>query len=124
MAEQDDEQQAKSQARDWQSIFAQWAQSQETQAAFCKARGIRFAQFAYWRKKFSAEARRSRDDLCEMHQPVIKKAFAEVNMKQSGVRPNSEIVISLPNGIKLSFPDTIETGLLKTLFGLIGVSQC
>jgi hypothetical protein len=41
----------------WQQHLAGWAQSGQTQRAYCEQHGLKLANFAYWRKRQGAANR-------------------------------------------------------------------
>ena len=38
----------------WQDLVGQWSRSGQTQAAFCRSRGITYSAFTWWKRKLSA----------------------------------------------------------------------
>ena len=75
----------------WQQHIDQWKGSGRSQAEFCKATGLPYPRFLYWRRKLERDTR-----ACRTTQG--SGGFATVDYRHDA---NSGLTLCLPNGLVL-----------------------
>lgn len=70
----------------WSKRVAAWRSSGESAAAYCRARGLSYSKFVYWRRRSSVMAA----------VPVVVGTLPAAE-----VRTGSDVELVLPNGLRL-----------------------
>jgi hypothetical protein len=84
------------------TLIESWQNSGQTQHEFCKKQEIAYSAFHYWYKKY------------RQYQTPHSAAFVPVTIQPLG--SGSPVVeLSLPDGRRLSFYQTVEASMLKAL---------
>lgn len=99
----------------WEGIISEWEKSDKTQPEFCGSKQINLARFIYWRKKLLAKTREE-----------SRPQFVPVHLKAPDVltSPRETIELSIPIGIRLRIPVSINVAQLRALLPVFGVSPC
>lgn len=74
----------------WQQQISAWQTSTLSGAAYCKAQGLTYHRFSYWRKKLMPNPR-----------PETPSGFARV-VPTPGPKLIGELTVSLPGGIAIT----------------------
>ncbi|MGB9626174.1 MAG: IS66 family insertion sequence element accessory protein TnpA, partial [Phycisphaerae bacterium] len=96
----------------WRGLMAEWSASGQTQAAFCRARGLNPGTFAWWRRRLRTDERASAGARARRgRRPGEPGEFVEVRL--AGVRaveptgPSAgayEVVLSCGRSIRVPWP--------------------
>lgn len=94
------------------SLIARWEHSGLSQKEFCKAEGVNYYKFKYWRTHKHQEQKSS-------HQKPFKPKSDFLPIEVSGYQPVIPgIELTFPNGVKLSFKQGVEPNQIKELIKL------
>lgn len=77
----------------WKTVVAEFHQSTLSGAAFCKQKGIAYANFCKWRQKLQA--------VTSTQAPVAGPAFIDLQSLSHSTQLPWRIVLKLDNGIEL-----------------------
>lgn len=86
-------------------LVEQWKRSNQSQASFCRERGLGFHTFYYWYKKY--KRLNTPADL-----PVAP--FVKLTVNSAAPAP-AGIEVSLPNGISVLFHSPVNADYLKAV---------
>jgi hypothetical protein len=89
----------------WRGVIGEWRASGNTQAAFCRGRGLPTWKFGYWLRRVSEE-----------DEAPDGPAFATVSPAGSGLR------LTLPGGASLELEPGFDEATLRRV--LRAVSEC
>ncbi len=78
----------------WESHIKQWKASGETQSGYCRQKQLKPHLFTYWKQVFDSKRKP------ENHTPA-KNGFVSVQLSQPKNPSAQEIIIHLPNGIRI-----------------------
>ena len=93
-------------------FIARWEHSGLSQKEFCKAEGVNYYKFKYWKTRQHQEQKSSR-------QKPIKPKPDFIPVSMSGFKSSgSSIEITFPNGVKLSCDQNMQPGQLIELIKL------
>lgn len=101
----------RSRDQDWNAIFTEWSQSDLSQSAFCKQRGIKRSAFDYYRNKRHHE------------QNNAAKKWVPVEIAtppKPDKAPSADYQLSFPTGARLSIPHDYDKSTLTPLLKLLG----
>lgn len=89
----------KDQARmdDWRSKVSAWQSSGQSQQAFCRAQGLNYAQFVYWRRKFE----RGTSPASPGSAKSLSGFVGVVPSMAMGRETETGLSLVLPNGVEL-----------------------
>jgi hypothetical protein len=94
----------------WQDLVDQWSRSGQTQAAFCRERGITYSSFLWWKRQLApalggdgalrgSRGRRGR----------VKKANSFVEVQLSPARASYEVVLARGRVLRIYGPFDSES---------------
>lgn len=78
----------------WRGHLAAWRASEQSAAAFCRSRGLAYAQFVYWQRKLQDVA-----------------AFVPVQVEAPVRSSDWSLELTLPNGVSLRVTGTDAVGV-------------
>jgi len=81
----------------WREVVGQWQGSGESQAGFCRERGLAAWQFRYWLRRLTAEGSPA----------AVGHGFAEVSSPGGGLR------LRLPGGLVLEIGPEFDEATLR-----------
>ena len=82
---------------DWRSIFADQEASGESQKAYCRAKGIAYSTFSYWRRKLK---NRQRPLESGNHAPLVRHSLPKALLA------DSRITVQWPDGMTVKIPSS------------------
>ena len=82
---------------DWRSIFADQEASGESGRAYCRAKGITYSTFGYWRGKLK---NRQRPPESGNHAPLVRHSLPK------GLLTDSRITVQWPDGMTVKIPSS------------------
>ena len=95
----------------WFAHIAEWENTNQSQAAFCKYKSISSIQFGYWRKKYLAT---------QTAEQTESNKFIEVTGKHV-MSTSSSITVKCVNGIQLYLPANLPLNQLLSILEFIGL---
>jgi hypothetical protein len=98
----------------WFSLIEEQEKSQLSIQAFCKEKGINYANLNYYRQQFKKQKLSSFNKLQQQIVPVQLKATAENN-----ITPPNEIKLILQNGLQCIFPTSINLITISQLIKML-----
>ena len=95
----------------WRPLYEAWQKSNLSQAAFCKDKDLNYANFIYWRKKFSQQK---------------SKALVPINIKipSPTLATEQKLDAYLPNNIRLSIPSGFDRATLQVVLQTLEMKTC
>ena len=99
----------------WQQRLQDWRESGLNQKQWCEQNNIQQPQFWYWKKKLEEIPAAKPNKTTSAFVPV---ALASTPTHQDAAVP-SALVITLPNGLRVSGIDQSNISLASTLVGLL-----
>ncbi len=95
---------------EWLNHIAAWADSKQTQANYCKAQGLSYHSFGYWRQAYLSEKKSK--------QPV---GFSRVTRaSEPKLTEPSHIRLNFPNGVAMLISGNPASEVLETLLNCLG----
>lgn len=91
----------------WARHIEAWRQSGQSQAAYCRDRGLKAGTFNYWLRKQGSAVRARRES----------SALVPVVVRDADVERSIEVV--LPNGIRLQVPWGADATHAQVLIGAL-----
>jgi hypothetical protein len=95
----------------WSELNAEWENSKESQASFCKRKNINLNTFTYWRSKCTLKENKETKQL---------ENFIPVKIKPENVSIISPIIIENTSGIKILIPAHLSENQLAEILKLVG----
>lgn len=77
----------------WLEHFHAWQASKLSIKSYCQSLSLNYNQFLYWRRKFLVQSAEGTS---------LTPGFAKVAPVVDSIRADGELVMQLPNGIRLS----------------------
>ena len=96
----------------WQRVIDKWLASNEHQERFCRAHGLSFAQFGYWRTRLKQSTNNQQPKLLPVQVSTSPPALSHA------------IQIRLPTGVVISVPPESAPVQIKQVLELLGVPTC
>lgn len=93
----------------WQQHVNAWSQTELSGAKFCKAQGLVYHQFVYWRQKLQAF---SPEPSCA----PTPSGFSQVSRQPDD---SSGLTLSLPNGIEMRGIHAGNVSVVQTLLAVM-----
>jgi hypothetical protein len=86
----------------WRGLIAEWSGSGQTQAAFCRARGLNAGTFAWWKRQWRREERAAAGSTVRRgRRPRVPGRFVEVRLGGVAAASSYEIVLSCGRAIRV-----------------------
>ena len=82
---------------DWRSIFAEQEASGESQNAYCRAKGIAYSTFGYWRRKLKNRQKPAENG---NHAPLVRHSLPKALLA------DSRITVQWPDGMTVKIPSS------------------
>jgi hypothetical protein len=101
----------------WRGLLAEWSASGQTQAAFCRARGLNAGTFAWWKRQLRGEERGATGATVRRgRRPWQAGRFVEVRLAGAS-GPAYEIVLSCGRSIRV--PLSFDASALSRLIAAV-----
>jgi len=81
----------------WQDLVDQWSRSGQTQAAFCRKRGITYGSFIWWKRQLASAAggdAAPRGSRGRRGSTTKMGSFVELQVTGSATRPAYEVILA------------------------------
>ena len=90
----------------WRERLKAWQKSGESVAAFCRFRGVNYAQFVYWQRVLRME----REEGVSLVPVMVEAAVAS--------SPSALMEVALPNGVRVRVPPGCVAEAIALVRGL------
>jgi hypothetical protein len=108
---------ARSRREHWAGLIAEWSGSEQTQAAFCRARGLNPGTFAWWKRQLRREERASAGARARRGRRRGKPGqFVEVCLAGPGA---AAYEVVLPRGRSIRVPWPFDPQALSRLIAAV-----
>ena len=92
----------------WRRLLGAWEQSGLSQAEFCRGRGLKAVNLAWWKRRLQAGPGTRRDDRQRVTRSVGRAAFVELALPSQPVRGGLGYELVLPSGACLRLPGDFD----------------
>jgi len=94
----------------WQNLVDQWSRSGQTQAAFCRKRGITYGSFIWWKRRLaSAPTGDGAPGGSGGRRARVRKADSFVEVQLSPARATYEVVLARGRVVRIYGPFDSES---------------
>jgi hypothetical protein len=92
----------------WRRLLAEWEQSGLSQAEFCRRRGIKAVNLAWWKRRLRGSQGTPRAGRQRVTRSAGRAAFVELALPSHPVRGGLGYELVLPSGACLRLPDDFD----------------
>jgi len=97
----------------WQELVDQWSQSGQTQAAFCRKRGITYGSFTWWKRQLTSAGDTAPRGSRDRRGRATTKTGSFVEVQLGPARASYEVI--LPRGRVLRIYDPFDSESVSQL---------
>jgi hypothetical protein len=104
----------------WRRLLGAWEQSGLSQAEFCRRRGLKAVNLAWWKRRLRASGDRPRADRQRVTRSVGRAAFVELALPSQTGRGGLDYELELPSGACLRLPGDFDPERVAALVRALG----
>ncbi len=90
----------------WASHIEQWNASGQSQSDYCRQHQLKLHQLVYWKQVFNTQHK---------VKPPAENKFIAVQLTRSPIPPTQEMIIQLPNGIRIESAQSNNLELIREM---------
>jgi hypothetical protein len=106
----------------WQRLLGEWEQSGLSQAEFCRRRGLRAVNLAWWKRRLRGSPGRPRGGRQRVTRSAGHAAFVELALPSHPVRGGLGYELVLPSGVGLRLPADFDPERVARLVQALGTA--